>query len=102
MCILSGCDYLSNLPGIGLKKAQKALTQSHWTGYKVIKYWSMSGSLAGAPDVPIDYYEKFRIADLTFLYQRVYDPRTKKIVYLSDDASAIKDYDLSKEDFIGP
>jgi 5'-3' exonuclease len=25
MCILSGCDYLDNLPGIGLGKAKKAL-----------------------------------------------------------------------------
>ena len=25
MCILSGCDYLENLPGIGLSKAKKLL-----------------------------------------------------------------------------
>lgn len=25
MCILSGCDYLENLPGIGLGKARKFL-----------------------------------------------------------------------------
>lgn len=25
MCILSGCDYLENLPGIGLGKAKKFL-----------------------------------------------------------------------------
>ncbi len=25
MCILSGCDYLENLPGIGLGKAKKLL-----------------------------------------------------------------------------
>ena len=25
MCILSGCDYLDNLPGIGLGKAKKLL-----------------------------------------------------------------------------
>lgn len=27
MCILSGCDYLPNLPGIGLKTAHKLLNQ---------------------------------------------------------------------------
>ena len=29
MCILSGCDYLENLPGIGLGKAKKLLRQTN-------------------------------------------------------------------------
>lgn len=28
ICILSGCDYLPSLPGIGLKKAQKFITRN--------------------------------------------------------------------------
>lgn len=28
MCILSGCDYLSSLPGIGLAKACRFITRS--------------------------------------------------------------------------
>ncbi len=31
MCILSGCDYLDNLPGIGLGKARKLLKQTKKT-----------------------------------------------------------------------
>ena len=31
MCILSGCDYLDNLPGIGLGKAKKFLKQTKKT-----------------------------------------------------------------------
>jgi len=29
MCILSGCDYLPSLPGIGLAKATKFMSQSY-------------------------------------------------------------------------
>ena len=36
MCILSGCDYLPNLPGIGLAKATKALKLSRQSDMSLV------------------------------------------------------------------
>ena len=36
MCMLSGCDYLQSVKGMGLKKAHNAL-KKHADAYKVIK-----------------------------------------------------------------
>ena len=36
MCMLSGCDYLPSVKGMGLKKAHNAL-KKHADAYKVIK-----------------------------------------------------------------
>lgn len=39
MCILSGCDYLPSIPGVGLIKARQFITRSSDPDiYKVIKY----------------------------------------------------------------
>ncbi|CAI0381966.1 unnamed protein product [Linum tenue] len=57
MCILSGCDYLQTLPGMGLKRAHALISN-------------------------FKSYEKKAI--LTFQHQRVYDPVAEDIVNLSD------------------
>ena len=36
MCILSGCDYLPNLPGIGLGKACKIFQRTRQTDMKTV------------------------------------------------------------------
>lgn len=41
MCILSGCDYLENLPGIGLGKAKKLLKQTRKTDIDAVGWNSM-------------------------------------------------------------
>ncbi|CAI9292887.1 unnamed protein product [Lactuca saligna] len=92
MCVLSGCDYLQSLQGMGLKKAH-ALIKKFKTHEKVIKHLKFSGIV-----VPPLYEESFRRAILTFLHQRVYDPITEDIVHLSDLPDNI-DEDL---DFLGP
>ncbi|XP_074322058.1 exonuclease 1-like [Apium graveolens] len=92
MCILSGCDYLQSLPGMGLKKAH-ALIKKFKSYDKVIKHLKYSNVA-----VPPMYEEFFRKALLTFQYQRVYDPIKEDIVYLSD----ISDSDGDDKDFLGP
>ena len=42
MCILSGCDYLSNLPGIGLGKASKLFKLTRQTDMKTVRSFSKS------------------------------------------------------------
>jgi 5'-3' exonuclease len=76
MCILSGCDYLASLPGIGLKKAH-SLLQRHGTMGEVFKALETSKM-----PMPPDYALNFGRADLTFQHQIVYDPIGKKTVHL--------------------
>ncbi|GKU94313.1 hypothetical protein SLEP1_g7827 [Rubroshorea leprosula] len=83
MCILSGCDYLQSLPGMGLKKAH-ALIKKFKSYDKVIKHLRYS-----SVSVPPLYEESFRKALLTFQHQRVYDLITEDIVHLSEITSDI-------------
>ncbi|KAL2484236.1 Exonuclease 1 [Forsythia ovata] len=92
MCILSGCDYLQSLPGMGLKKSH-ALVKKFKTYDKVIKHLKYN-SVAVTPL----YEESFKKAILTFLHQRVYDPVTEDIVHLSEPSDNIDD----NLDFLGP
>ncbi|KAI5007328.1 hypothetical protein ZWY2020_050773 [Hordeum vulgare] len=91
MCILSGCDYLPSLPGMGVKRAH-ALIQKLKSHEKVIKHLRYS-----AVSVPPQYEENFKKAIWAFQFQRVYDPATEDIVHLSGIPS-----DLSEDDFLGP
>lgn len=77
MCILSGCDYLDSLPGMGLKKAH-ALLARHGTMGEVFKAIFENSKIT----VPSDYTLNFGRADLTFQHQIVYDPKTRKTVHL--------------------
>ncbi|XP_024020546.1 exonuclease 1 [Morus notabilis] len=92
MCILSGCDYLQSLPGMGLKRAH-TLIKRFTTYDKVIKH--LRYSIASVPPL---YEESFKKAILTFQHQRVYDPVTEDIVHLSEISCDIGD----GLDFLGP
>nr|XP_014714402.2 exonuclease 1 isoform X1 [Equus asinus]XP_044618792.1 exonuclease 1 isoform X1 [Equus asinus] len=82
MCILSGCDYLSSLRGIGLAKACKVLKLANNPDIvKVIK--KMGHYLKMNITVPEDYIEGFIRANNTFLYQLVFDPIKRKLVPLN-------------------
>ncbi|KAL6197338.1 hypothetical protein ACLB2K_032947 [Fragaria x ananassa] len=92
MCILSGCDYLQSLPGMGLKRAHALIKK--FTSYdKVIKHLKYS-----MVSVPPLYEESFKKAILTFQHQRVYDPVSQDIVHLSDLSEDIEE----NLDFLGP
>lgn len=94
MAILSGCDYLENIPRLGLKTAHR-LVRKHKVIDKIIRVIRFDGQYT----VPADYLEQFRRAELTFLHQRVYCPLVNRMVMCSDPASPLKDVDLI---FIGP
>ncbi|XP_043119398.1 exonuclease 1 isoform X2 [Puntigrus tetrazona] len=82
MCILSGCDYLPSLYGIGLGKACKLLRMANNPDIlKVIK--KMGQYLKMDITVPDEYIEGFTKADNTFLYQLVFDPLKRKVVPLN-------------------
>ncbi|KAG2601123.1 exonuclease 1 isoform X2 [Panicum virgatum] len=92
MCILSGCDYLPSLPGMGVKRAH-ALIQKLKCHEKVIKHLRYT-----AVSVPPQYEENFKKAIWAFKFQRVYDPATEDIIHLSSVP-----YDLTEDlEFLGP
>lgn len=76
MCILSGCDYLESLPGMGLKKAHGLLLK-HGTMGEIFKAIETSKTT-----LPEGYALDFGRADLTFQHQIVYDPRSRRTVHL--------------------
>ncbi|XP_034620919.1 exonuclease 1 [Trachemys scripta elegans] len=82
MCILSGCDYLPSLHGIGLAKACKLLKlASNPDIIKVIK--KIGQYLKMNITVSEEYIEGFIRANNTFLYQLVFDPIKRKLVPLN-------------------
>jgi exonuclease-1 len=90
MCILSGCDYLPSMPGMGLKTAHKLL-QQYKTAEKVIQYIRFQGMKV----VPADYHLDFSRAELTFLYHRVYDMDTGEMVHLNPVPDNLDATDMS-------
>ncbi|XP_068574550.1 exonuclease 1 [Cebidichthys violaceus] len=82
MCILSGCDYLASLHGIGLGKACKLLRLAKDPDIlKVIR--KMGQYLKMSLVIPEQYVEGFVRANNTFLYQLVFDPVRRQVVPLN-------------------
>src|SRR5204863_6038401 len=79
MAILSGCDYLANMNKMGLKTSYR-LVRKHKDIEKILKMLRFDGQFT----VPVDYLEKFRQAELTFLHQRVFCPAGKELVMLTE------------------
>lgn len=76
---------------------------SNFAGTHVLSSWKRFGKLVDAPKgVDDSYISNFQRANLTFLYQRVYDPRLKQIVYLTPPRDADKHIINMETDFIGP
>ncbi|PWY92652.1 PIN domain-like protein [Aspergillus heteromorphus CBS 117.55] len=93
MCILSGCDYLPNIPRMGLKTAYRSIRK-----YKSVERTLRMLQLEGQYNVPTDYLDNFRQAELTFLYQWVFCPKAGKLVTLTVPESGVNVKDLT---FIG-
>lgn len=79
MAILSGCDYLPSIPGVGLKTACALLRK-----WKTVDQVVRAILLEGKKSVPRKYLEHFRLAEKCFLHQRVYCPNQEKLVYLAE------------------
>ncbi|KAI0716788.1 PIN domain-like protein [Earliella scabrosa] len=95
MAILSGCDYLPSIPGIGLKTAW-ALLRKH----KTVENMLNALRLEGKKKIPKGYLDAFRLAEKVFLHQRVYDPVQEQLVHLTP-LPADEAWDSEKEAHIG-
>ncbi|XP_072368253.1 exonuclease 1 isoform X2 [Scyliorhinus torazame] len=82
MCILSGCDYLASIHGIGLAKACKLLRIANNPDIiTVIK--KMGQYLKTSLTITDEYIDGFVRANNTFLYQLVFDPLKRKLIPLN-------------------
>ncbi|WVQ98443.1 hypothetical protein IAU59_005567 [Kwoniella sp. CBS 9459] len=79
MAMLSGCDYLDSIPGIGLKTAHRLLRRFN-TVEKLLQHVRMEGTLV----IPPNYLSDFAQAELAFIHQRVYHPHQRRLVPLND------------------
>ncbi|TVY15676.1 Exodeoxyribonuclease 1 [Lachnellula arida] len=93
MAILSGCDYLASINNMGLKTAYR-MVRKHKTIEKVIRMLQFDGKF----HVPKGYLENFYQAELTFLHQRVYCPKSQSLVLHTQPEVPI---DEDKMPFIG-
>ncbi|OJJ48662.1 hypothetical protein ASPZODRAFT_1652967 [Penicilliopsis zonata CBS 506.65] len=93
MCILSGCDYLPNIPKMGLKTAYRSIRK-----YKDVEKALRMLKFEGHFRVPADYLQNFAQAERTFLYQRVFCPKAGKLVTLTPLDTSIE---LEELTFIG-
>jgi exonuclease-1 len=96
MCILSGCDYLENIPSMGLKTAHRLLRRYNDVE-KVLRALKFDGKMK----VPEGYFEAFKRADMTFMHQRVFCPIENRLVMANDpDPDTVIDDEILV--YIGP
>ncbi|KRY38584.1 Translation initiation factor IF-2, mitochondrial [Trichinella spiralis] len=77
------CDYLENLPGIGIKKSIKFFQKAF--DVDIRKALPKIPSYLNMPNLEVNesYIERFIEAENAFLYQLVFDPRKKQLVSLN-------------------
>ncbi|KAM8716120.1 hypothetical protein ACLKA7_003064 [Drosophila subpalustris] len=88
MCIMSGCDYLDSLPGIGLAKACKFMLKTEQDDMrialkKIPQYLNMRNL-----EVDDEYIENFMKAEATFKHMYIYNPLERRMERLC----ALEDY----------
>ncbi|XP_026814231.1 exonuclease 1 isoform X1 [Rhopalosiphum maidis] len=81
MCILSGCDYLPSISGIGLIKARQFITRT--SEPDIYKALSRLGSFMNIK-IPPEYRDQFMDADRMFQYQPVFDPLSRRVIPLNE------------------
>lgn len=93
MAILSGCDYLPGIGGLGLKTAHRML-RKHKTVDRLVKAAQFDGKLK----VPAGFMAAFDQAEKTFMYQWVFCPVANKLVHLTPLADGV---DIADMPFLG-
>lgn len=63
---------------------------------KVLQYIRLESNMK----IPAGYLDAFRIAQLPFLYQRVFDPRSRTVVHLNPLEDCIE-WDESRDAYVG-
>ena len=79
-CILSGCDYIESIKGIGFKKAHRLVYETGMDVKGLFRRIRREGKFL----IPQSYEKTFEKALLTFKFQRVYCPKKQELVLLND------------------
>ena len=77
MCILSGCDYLKSIPGIGIQKARKAVDHEQDIDWIIDNLGVLVGNLSLT--IPNTYKKNVSGVMHIFKYHPVIDPLKKEI-----------------------
>lgn len=81
ICIMSGCDYLKNIPGVGLQSAKKFFLLTKQNNLKILlpklATYLKAPKLAGK--VTELYIQGFINAESTFRHHIVYDPERERL-----------------------
>lgn len=93
-CILSGCDYLESIKGIGFKKAFKLVNEFGNDLPLILRRIRREGKYM----VPVDYEANFEKALLTFKFQIVFSPDKNELIHLNDPETHPLGELLSKHD----
>ena len=91
MCILAKCDYLNNIPRVGIKTAIEAVRVG-----KTVD--AIFAHLQQRFTLPEGYREGFQKALHTFHYQVVFDPVQERQVFLQSPPQSL---DLSSHSYLG-
>lgn len=82
ICILSGCDYLKNIPSVGLQSAKKFFLLTQQDNIRLLlpklSTYLKAPKLAGK--VTEDYIDGFVAAETTFRHHIVWDPNKQRLV----------------------
>ena len=97
MCVLAGCDYLPSVNGFGVKMAH-AFVRRHKTVDRILKLLHFEKGTA----VPAGYDDAFKTARMTFLHQRVWCPRARRLVHLTPLPAELQGVDPALLNFLGP
>ncbi|KAH8324326.1 hypothetical protein KR074_005329 [Drosophila pseudoananassae] len=79
MCILSGCDYLDSLPGIGLAKACKFILKTEQDDMQIALKKIPSTLNMRNLEVDDEYIENFLKAEATFKHMYIYNPLERRM-----------------------
>ncbi|XP_035732567.1 exonuclease 1-like isoform X1 [Vespa mandarinia] len=95
MCILSGCDYLPSLRGIGLAKAKKFI-QSMNSNSDIYKALTNLGICLNMKSLTVskEYKDNFMKAFVTFKHQLVFCPLQRKQVRLNSPSADVSEDQL--------
>ncbi len=105
MCIISGCDYLAPLGGVGLKTVHK-----YFLKYRTLDRVLFALRREANKNITTEYEQELLKAELTFQHQRIYCPKSKTLTTLlplpqnglfSFDLDCNSDF-LQNLNFLGP
>lgn len=96
MCVLAGCDYLPNLPGLGIRGAHELVRKTRSTDRLLALL-----RFEHAANMPVGFETALARARLTFLHQRVWDTRARRLTSITPLPLGVDEAD-SALDFLGP